>query len=276
MIIDGKQLAKDLVADIQQDASEILPHTTPTLAIVTIGEEESWKTYVTQKKKRAEEIGFATQIINLTGKTTEEIVSYIQQLNADHTIHGIIVQRPLPSTINTSAIVAAIDKNKDVDGFRADSPFQPPLWLAVHHILTFIFMQLQQPGSLSDWLASQQITVIGKGETAGQPIISGLKKLQITPSIVDSKTLHADDILQSSDIVISGVGKDIIDPLVLKAGVILIGIGIRREDGKLKGDYDEGRIESVASFYTPTPGGVGPVNLAFLMRNLLHAAKSNN
>ena len=133
----------------------------------------------------------------------------------------------------------------------------------------------QYPDKVKSWLKSKNIITIGKGPTGGKPVIEHLKKFGLNPTIIDSKTSNPDQIIKNADIIVSCVGREnVIKPGSLKKGVILIGVGIfRGKDGKLHGDYNESEIENIASFYTPTPGGVGPVNVAMLMDNLLTAAE---
>lgn len=133
----------------------------------------------------------------------------------------------------------------------------------------------QDPTEFEEWLQSKNIVIIGKGPTGGGPIIKYLKDLKLTPTIIDSRTENPKEILKQADIVISAVGREnTIKSEDLKQGAILIGVGILRgEDGKLHGDYDEQDVDKIASYYTPTPGGVGPVNVAMLMSNLLTATE---
>lgn len=272
MEINGKELAQHILTQVKQKTSTAHPRITPTLAIITVGEESSWQTYVRQKQKRAEELDFKTEIFNFQGKSEQEVITLVEKLNADETFQGIIIQRPLPKDFNTDAITNAINPIKDVDGFRKDSPFQPPIWLAIYSILEYAHTSIHPGISFEKWLQSQKITVLGKGETAGKPIIKGLYNLNIIPNVIDKKTTNPVGILQSADVIISGVGQTLIDSNTIKNGAILIGIGIHRENGKLRGDYDDSEIDNTASFYTPTPGGVGPLNLAYLMKNLVTAA----
>lgn len=271
MRIDGKVLAQDIFKEIKEKSSALPQGVIPHLAIITVGEESSWETYVTQKQKRAQELGFKASVHTLHGASSESVTALVNQLNDDPSVHGIIIQRPLPHKMDSDSITLAINPSKDVDGFRRDSKFQPPIWLAVEYILEYIYRNGQPQETYPQWLAQQTITVVGKGETAGKPIIQGLYRQNILPKVIDSQSDHPEKILQQSDIIVSGVGKTLISASSLKKGAILIGIGIRREEGKLRGDYNESEIETTASWYTPTPGGVGRVNLAFLMYNVLRA-----
>jgi methylenetetrahydrofolate dehydrogenase (NADP+)/methenyltetrahydrofolate cyclohydrolase len=127
----------------------------------------------------------------------------------------------------------------------------------------------------SDWLKSKKMAVLGTGETAGQPIINYFRDYGIEPLIIDSKTQNKESLLKGADIIISAVGKKVINPSDIKKGVILIGVGMHTKDGKLYGDYNEEEIKNIASFYTPVPGGVGPVNVSMLLKNLVESAEDN-
>lgn len=284
MKIDGKALAAEIINDLEREIKRLKQTgTTPRIAIVTLGPEASWEAYVKQKIKLAETLDIQTQLINLEDANQEELLKLIHELNNDPKVHGIIVQRPFPEHIDNEIIVNAVSPEKDIDGFRNDSKFEVPVWLAVRRILEEVDSQTNRgstPAVLQgvepplSWLQNKTIAVVGKGITAGTPTISGLKKLGSNPIVVSRSTENPSEELQKADIIISAVGKTVIKPEDLKRGVVLIGIGLHRgEDGKLHGDFRENEIEDIASFYTPSPGGVGPINLAFLFSNLIKAAK---
>ena len=141
------------------------------------------------------------------------------------------------------------------------------------HILQFVHKETSPESDLFDWLKSKKIVIIGKGATAGKPTEESLKKYGLNPIVIDRKTKKVPEILKSADVIVGAVGKKVIQPENLKSGVVLIGIGLHRgEDGKLHGDYDDDEVNQIASFYTPSPGGVGPINLAYLFQNLVKAA----
>lgn len=284
MIISGKKLSKRVLYHIKKDIAELSEkNIVPKIAIITVGSETTWNTYVRQKKIKAAKLGIKTILYHLPRTTSEQIlIDLLNDLNHLTDVHGIIVQRPLPTTIDKQRVINAIDPKKDIDGFRNDSLFEPPIWLAVEAMLKFTRSNLKnnseakKGSTFEGWLESKSIVVIGKGETGGGPVIKALNKQGATPVLVDSKTKKKGEILQKADIIISGVGKNVIEPNELKKGVVLIGIGIHRgEDGKLHGDYDEQEVKHIASYYTPTPGGVGPLNLVYLFKNLTQAAKES-
>lgn len=278
MKINGKLLADQMQISLLQRAQDLKNHSiTPKIAIITLGDEESWSTYVGAKLRLAEKLGINAELINLKDSDEKTLLATIEELNNDKSCNGLIVQRPFPQKYDREKIIYAIKKEKDIDGFRSDSPFAVPVWLAVEEIITHI-EKLLDATEIHNSPIRQAISVIGKGETAGKPIINGLKKIGLFPKIIDSSTKDRKEILKKSKIIISAVGKEnVVDPEFLSQGVILIGVGIHRNaDGKLAGDYDEAQIEHVASFYTPTPGGIGPLNLAYLFQNLLSAASAQN
>lgn len=272
MKIDGKQIAKKILNDLKNKVQGL--NITPNLAIILVGNDPASIVYVGQKNLKAELIGAKTTIINLKSDIqTLELKKIIDGLNADQNIHGIIVQQPLPTQINLESIINAIDPKKDVDGFHPNSKFEMPIALAVLKILEEVHTRLilDQGSTLIKWLRDSKIVVIGNGETGGKPVITALEKLGIQLQIINSKTENPQNITKNADIIISAVGKsDVIKPEMVKKGVILISIGLHKgSDGKLHGDYEEEQIKDLASFYTPTPGGVGPVNVAMLLNNLI-------
>jgi methylenetetrahydrofolate dehydrogenase (NADP+)/methenyltetrahydrofolate cyclohydrolase len=184
--------------------------------------------------------------------------------NKDPSVHGLIVQRPLPPHIDIS-INQSVYPKKDVDGFVENSPFEVPIAMAIFTILKHINISIK----------NKNIVIVGRGETAGKPIAAAFAKKQCATSIISSKTLNPVEIMKTADIIISCVGKrGIVAAHAVKPGVVLISVGITRAgDGKLHGDYEEEDIKNIASFYTPTPGGVGPLNIASLMQNLVLAAQ---
>lgn len=278
MVISGKKLSQKILNQIKKEIIELQKkNIVPKIVIITVGSETTWNTYVRQKLKLAEKLGIQSKHIVIKSANEKQLIGTIEQLNNNNNIYGIIVQRPLPAHLNTQKIIDTIDPKKDIDGFRSDSKFEPPIWLAVEAILKWIFQRchLDKGVTLTQWLKDKQIVVIGKGETGGRPVILSLKKLGIEPQVIDRSTKQRGKILKRADIIISAVGKpDIISASSIKKHATLIGIGIHRgKDGKLHGDYDEETIEDIVSYYTPTPGGVGPLNLAYLFKNLIKSAK---
>lgn len=275
MKIDGKALADKILNDLSLSVVKLKEKgATPTLAVIQVGDDPASTAYIRQKQKASDEIGAILIHKKLPKNTSfQSINETIQQCNNDSSIHGIIVQRPLPGTLSDAgAAVTNIVPSKDVDGFLPNSPYPVPVAAAVITILK----QLTGSRPVKKQGETPSIVVLGKGDTAGKPIAEALIKRGYNISIVHSQTPKPDDIIRAADIVISCVGKpNVVRHDNIKTGAILLSVGIsRNSDGTLSGDYEEEGIKDVASFFTPTPGGVGPVNVACLMANLVEAASN--
>ncbi len=275
MKIDGKAIAEKMLADLAGQVAKLKEiGVTPTMVVILVGDNPASLSYIKQKEKAAERIG--AKLILKTydlGLKTEELTSIIKQFNTDPSVHGIIIQRPLPeSSIDFTSALHSTVVQKDIDGFMPGSPFEVPVANAVFEILDFIRSHPAKTGRVRPF-QELQIVVIGRGETAGKPIADLLIQKGCNVTVVHSQTTNPDEIIKSADIVISCVGKpNVVRRDNIKKDVVLISVGIWRDtDGKLHGDYDENAIADVAIFFTPTPGGVGPVNVACLMQNLVKA-----
>ena len=301
MKIDGRQIAATIFEDLQKKVATLGEKgITPKLAVILVGEDPASEAYVLQKKLKGENINAVVEIFTYpVTVTADELLEKIRLLNHDRNTHGIIVQRPLPEQINPEVIGQEIANEKDVDGFKSESPFQVPVVMAVVRILEEVYKSLRpdsgvvaeappqndvilanevRPESISDfhfWLKSQHIILLGKGSTAGKPLLDYFNEIGAQPTLIHSQTKNPQELTKQADIIISSVGKTgLIRPEQLKNGTILISVGLSRgEDSKLHGDYNEEEIQTIASFYTPTPGGVGPVNVAMLLFNLITAAE---
>lgn len=287
MRIDGKEIAEQILKNLKERTEKlkkkgILPH----LVIILVGEDPASKAYVRQKEIKTQEISAKVTTYTLPGKTSQkELLSLVDKQNKDSTVHGLIVQIPLPSHINEDLVSEGVDPQKDIDSFNSNSQFKMPLAQAVLKILEEIHTRILlvtldkeypcQKESFEKWLKSKNFVVVGKGKTGGKPTIEMLENLGIKPEIIDSKTKDPDAITKNADIIISAVGRpNIITSQMVKRGVILISVGLHKgEDGKLHGDYEEEDIKNKALFYTPTPKGVGPVNVAMLLENLITGAE---
>jgi methylenetetrahydrofolate dehydrogenase (NADP+) / methenyltetrahydrofolate cyclohydrolase len=264
MKIDGVIIAQEILDSLKNKIAE--NKTTPHLAIIIVGDDPASKAYVRQKVLKAEEIGIKTTLVALdSGIEEEELLTEIKKLNNDDSITGIIVQKPLPKQIRNEIVNETINPSKDIDGFNPAAKFTPPISLSVLEIFIRIYKNL-------DHIKNKIIVILGKGETGGKPIKETLEKIGCNVILIDSKTKNSNEILKTANIVISAVGKkEIVNPQDLQEDVVLIGVGQHEENGKFFGDYSEESIQSIASFYTPTPGGIGPINVAMLLKNLVEA-----
>lgn len=295
MRIDGKEIAEKIFEDLKVRIGELRKkNVIPHLTVILVGANPASVAYVTLKQKKGEAIGAIVTLLKYEiTVSTNELINIVKELNTNPKVHGILIQRPLPEQIDVEKLELLTDPEKDVDGFHPDSPYTLPLPLAVVKILQEVFEETKgtketkdkktsvpsvssvSSRTFNEWLQSQKIAVLGKGPTGGGPIIKLLNKLGTHPEVIDSKTENPEDLMKTADIIIGSVGREnVILPENIKKGVILIGVGILKgADGKLKGDYDPEKIKDIAGYYTPTPGGVGPVNVAMLMVNLLEAAE---
>lgn len=277
MRINGKELSDNILTDLKKQTEKL------HLAIILVGNDPSSISYIRQKETKAEIIGIQTTVYRFEESASQKrIITLIKKLNASPGINGIIVQQPLPRKIDKNAVISAISAEKDIDGFRKDSKYDSPIVLAVDKILEYIFSSNKNMGKKDNhkyinWLAEKYILIIGKGSTGGKPIMDYFNKLHIKIHVMDTDTINKEKLFKRADIIISAVGKkSIIKPNMIKRGVILIGIGLHKaRNGKLHGDFEEDKIKKIASFYTPTPGGVGPMNVAMLLKNLVQGAGKN-
>lgn len=253
MRIDGKALADAMLSTLAKK----VPH--PTLAVILVGDNPESLAYIRQKQKAVERIGGRFIFEKLPDVTTQkELTARVAMYNSDPAVAGLIVQRPLPP-----GLTARVAAHKDIDGLEGDTLFDVPVAMAIFTILKTIHADFR----------NKKIVIVGRGETAGKPIAAAFAKEQCATSIVDSKTASPQEIMKNADILISCVGKQgIVTQNCIKPGAILISVGLSRgADGKLHGDYEEEDVAGVAGAYTPTPGGVGPLNIACLMQNLVKA-----
>lgn len=283
MVIDGKAIAERILSELATRTTKLKDiGVTPHMAVILAGEDPASQSYVRQKAKAAERIGATLTVHRLAADAPlTALAQRIDTLNTDPTVHGIIIQRPLPAGLSDQKTLDAVVPTKDVDGFNPGSPFTVPVARGVGEILNVMFIENAAPSNngtdteFRAWLRTKHIAVIGRGVTAGKPIADYFLGLDCATSIITSTTPDRDRILREADIIVSCVGKaGMVPASTIKPGAILISVGIwRDESGKLHGDYEPADIEHIAAYYTPTPGGVGPVNVACLMANLVDAAE---
>lgn len=255
MKIDGKAIADRILKEVSEKVVQLKTRgVMPTLAVIQVGDNEESTTYINQKKKVAVRIGARVVHAHYPPDVSrDELKEKIDRFNDDSSIHGVILQRPLSHV----SMYRYIDIKKDVDGFLENSPYTTPVAAAVIVILNEI-----------PKLDTHQCVIVGKGETAGKPIAQTLRKRGWTVEVVHSQTENPAEIIKKSRVVISCVGKGkVITKDMVHKDTILIGVGRR--------DYDEDEIKNIVAYYTPTPGGVGPVNVACLMQNLVKACTIN-
>ena len=276
-IIDGKALALRLREGIGQEVSVLEKNTgiKPGLAAVLVGEDPASAVYVRNKKIACEKAGIYPQEHLLPASTTQEaLLDLIHQLNDDRKIHGILVQLPLPSHIESKAILQAVSPEKDADGFHpinvgrlveGDPVFVPCTPKGIIHMID----------STGVDIAGKRAVVIGRSNIVGKPVAMLLLHRHATVTICHSRTKDLPSVVREADIVIAAIGKPFfVTSDMVKEGAVVIDVGINRLDnGKLAGDVDFEPVKERASWITPVPGGVGPMTIAMLLQNTLESAK---
>jgi len=283
MKIEGKIIAAKIEGELKEKVKELLKKgITPHLSIILVGDDPSSLAYVHRKKRVGERLGVKVTIYKKKANISQKkFLALINKLNNDKLTHGIIIQRPLPLTIED--LDTLVLPKKDVDGFHPHSPFTPPIALAVLKILENIFLSSLPPSTFPknkdflNWLREKKVLIIGRGETGGKPVAKTFKKMGIPFQVAHRQTLNLKKLCLSAKIIISCVGKpNIVRPTMVTADTILVGIGLHLKGKEIQADYDQAKIEKKVAFYTPVPGGVGPVNVACLFANLLKATHFAN
>lgn len=272
MKVSGTEIARRILDDLKIEIEQESLH--PHLAIILAGPEPSSRIYVNNKLKRAKEVGIEASLLEFSESQKNECLNKIDQLNKDSSISGIIIQQPMYESWESEQFIQAVTSKKDVDGFKIDSPFKPATALGVWEMLSK-FAHLEGVRTTEEFLKGKKITVLGRGKTAGKPIRELLSEKGFESELIHSKTENPDETIRNSDIVISATGrKHIINGSNIKSGSYVIGVGVDRdEQGNIIGDIDEKAIDQKAKLYCPTIGGIGPLTIACLLRNVVKACK---
>ncbi len=286
-IIDGKAKAADLTASIRKSTAELLATSgiTPGLAVVIVGEDPASEVYVRNKKRTAETCGFHSVRHAIPSDSSQEaVLELVETLNADPSIHGILVQLPLPDHLDEQLVTQSISPEKDIDGFhfenigkltagQTESAFVP---------CTPAGCMLMIEDQLGQDLSGLNAVIIGRSNIVGKPLASLLMKANATVTIAHSRTKDLPGVCRNADILVAAVGRpNMVKGDWLKPGAVVIDVGINRievtEDGETKtrltGDVDFDEARGIASAITPVPGGVGPMTIAMLMANTLASAE---
>lgn len=284
IIIDGKQVAADIRAEVAQKVVELKKNgKNACLAVILVGENPASVSYVTGKQKALAEVGMQDRSVHLPENTSEEdLLKLIDQLNNDDTVHGILVQLPLPKHINEDKVIMAISPEKDVDGFHpvnvGNMMIGRPGFLPCtpHGIIVL----LQRMGIET---SGKHAVVIGRSNIVGKPVsvLLAQKSVNCTVTLCHTGTKNLSEITKQADIVVVASGHPhTLTGDMIKEGAVVIDVGVNRihdsskKSGfRLVGDCDFDDLKEKASFITPVPGGVGPMTIAMLMVNTLESAE---
>ena len=274
--IDGKIIAQSVKDRVKKAAAELRTQgIDPCLATVLIGDNPASATYVRNKHKACQEVGIATKDHKLNANITQlELTNIIDKLNTDNSVHGILVQLPLPEQLDEFATTSRISPVKDVDGL---TPYNVGLLAMKKAALVACtpsgIMEMFDYHKIS--LEGKNVVLINRSNLVGKPLYHLLLEKNATVITCHSKTKNLTELCQSADIIITAVGdrnKFTLTPEMIKKGGIIIDVAISRFQEKLVGDSNYDQIIQKASFATPVPGGVGPMTVAMLLKNTITAA----
>lgn len=284
-ILDGKLLAQQIQAEIAKDVAEFKEKysVTPCLTAVLVGDNPASEVYVRNKQKTCEKVGMTSRLERLDAKSDpQQLFDLIDRLNQDPTVHGILVQLPLPSGWDSNKVLDAVMPSKDVDAFGPEnvglicqgrSRFLP---CTPHGVLQLL-------GRCEIEVAGKHVVVVGRSDIVGKPLAMllmqrsgplGEKVANATVTVCHSHTRNLAEFTRQADILIVAIGKaNAITAEHVRPGAVVIDVGINRAETGIVGDVDFSSVSPVASAITPVPGGVGPLTIAMLLRNTLTAAQ---
>ena len=289
-IIDGKQIAAEIRAEMKQEVAELKEKhgVTPGLAVVLVGEDPASVVYVRNKKRGCEELGINSFEHKLDASATEEeVLGIVEKLNQDDAVHGILVQLPLPKQISESKILNTILPEKDVDGFHpvnvgkmliGEPAFLP---CTPHGVQELLMRSGSDPGG-------KHVVIVGRSNIVGKPVAAILMQKKdganATVTVCHSRTKNLTEVTKQADILIAAIGRaKMITADMISDGVVIIDVGVNRVDDptakrgyRLVGDVDFDGVKEKASAITPVPGGVGPMTITMLLINTIVAAKRAN
>jgi len=277
-LIDGNALAKKIRAEVAQRAAALTAQGhQPGLAVILVGDDPASQVYVKHKVADCEASGVRSVLEKYdAGLAEAQLLARIAALNADPTIHGILVQMPLPKQIDPFKVIEAISPLKDVDGFHVQSAGALMVGRPGFKACTpYGCMKLIETTGVE--LRGKNAVVIGRSNTVGKPMAMLLLQANATVTICHSGTKTLADHTRNADIVVAAVGKrDTLRAEMVKPGAVVIDVGMNRNDaGKLCGDVDFAGVSQVAGWITPVPGGVGPMTRAMLLVNTIEATERN-
>ncbi|MBD8135129.1 bifunctional methylenetetrahydrofolate dehydrogenase/methenyltetrahydrofolate cyclohydrolase FolD [Bacillus sp. AFS026049] len=275
-IINGKEIAESVRQEISKEVQQLREkNVVPGLAVILVGDNQASQTYVRHKQKACEDLGMHSVLIKKPADLSqEELIQSIAELNQDDSIHGILVQLPLPGHIQEKAIIEAISPEKDVDGFHpinigrmmtGQDAFLPCTPYGVMVMLEYIDYDLE----------GKHVVIVGRSNIVGKPAGQLFLNANATVTYCHSRTKDLAYYTKQADVVVAAVGKrDTITSDHIKEGAIVIDVGMNRDDeGKLCGDVAFDEVKNKASFITPVPKGVGPMTITMLMKNTVKSAQ---
>lgn len=295
MQIPCTQIAEELMDILRSDVMELRDEgNTPKLVTILAGSSPEQLSFVNIKKRIAFDIGVEFELVHLSDiPSFEEFKKIVQKKAHEQSTSGMIIQHPFPESYSIDEIYELIPPEKEIEGFHPDSTFHFPLSLAVLNGLKYVFMHKNNDNDLvstqdtivdfnkdapyfQEKLKSKHVVIAGRGLTGGAPIAKALTDCGVKFQITHSQTVNSNEIYKAADIIITATGKKIVSAQDIKDGVVLLNVGLRKENGKLRGDYEEDEIRDKAAYFTKTPGGLGPLDVLYLFKNVIEAERSRN
>lgn len=276
-IIDGKAVAKKIRKELKKEVEELkTKEITPKLAVIMVGDNSASQVYVRNKSKACEKAGIEFEEFLFDKDTTEEkLLDTIDMLNKDESVHGILLQSPVPKHINIQKAFEKISPKKDVDGFNAVNVGKLSIGQDAFISCTpyGIIKMLEEYNIETE---GKHTVILGRSNIVGKPMIQCMLNKNATVTVCHSRTKNIAEITRNADILIAAIGKPkFVTEDMVKDDVVVIDVGINRmEDGTLCGDVDFENVSKKASYITPVPGGVGPMTIAMLIYNVVKAAKN--
>lgn len=273
IVIDGKALSAKIRAEVADAIQQ--SGLRPKLAVVLVGDDPASHAYVGMKEKACMAAGMLSSVHRLdSGVTQTELMALINQLNEDNTVHGILVQLPLPRHLDQMAVFGAVQREKDVDGFHPQNVGLLNLGLPGALIPCTPAGVMEMLKSINYDLKGKYVVVVGRSNVVGKPMSTLALLADATVTVTHRYTENLAFYTRQADVLIVAVGKvNLITPDMVKSGAVVIDVGTNKVGNKLVGDVDYATVSEIASYITPVPGGVGPMTIALLLRNTLQAAQ---
>ncbi len=270
MIMNGKELSSKIKEELKNKIGSL--NKKLTLCVIEIGYNEASKIYINKKEKIANELGISFKHIKFDGTVSEkEIENKIIELNGDKNITGIIIQLPIPAKYNTNYLINLIDSNKDVDGLtninkvkliNKENGLIPCTPLGILELINYYNIEVK----------GKNVVIVGRSDLVSKPLFNLLLNLDATVTICHSKTINLKQYTKNADILVTATGKpSLIKENMVKENAVIVDVGITKVNDKLCGDVDYNNVSKKASYITPVPGGVGPMTVIMLMKNVLEA-----
>lgn len=271
-LLDGSALAKKIRANLKLETEEYINKygIQPHLAVILVGADPASETYVRFKEKACNQVGMKSTVINLPENITEKkLVEEISRLNNDNSVHGILLQLPIPKNLDSDKIINLIKPAKDVDGFANENVAKlsknqdslvPCTPLGIIRLLEEYNIKTE----------GEHCVILGRSQIVGKPMAQLMLQKNSTVTVCHSKTKNLKEIAKQADILIAAIGNaHMVDDTYVKDGAVVIDVGVSRVNGKIYGDVDFDKVIDKASYITPMPGGTGPMTIACLLENTL-------